>query len=166
MIRGASRVIDPMVHWIFNIGVFILAFMMFLTAADVFLRYFFNKPILGSYEISEFMMAALAAVTIGYAAKVDAHVNVDLIYTRLPTAIQRPLSIFTNLVCVVFFGLMSWRNFYQSEVLHNAQSVSASLSIPESPFVLILAIGFGVTALVFFLKLLETIAKALNRWTA
>lgn len=162
----ASRVIDPIVHWIFNVGVFILAFMMFLTATDVILRYFFNRPILGSYEISEFMMAALAAVTIGYAAKIDAHVNVDLISSRLPATIQRTLRVFTNLICVVFFGLMSWRNFYQSKVLHDARSVSASLSIPESPFVLILAIGFGVTALVFFLKLLESIGKALNRWTA
>lgn len=166
LVRHASRVIDPIVHWIFNAGVFILAIMMFLTAADVILRYFFNKPILGSYEISEFMMAALAAVTIGYAAKIDAHVNVDLIYTRLPGGVQHLLSVFTNLICVAFFGLMGWRNLYQSQVLHKANSVSASLSIPESPFVLILGIGFGVTALVFFLKFLESLAKAINQWTA
>jgi TRAP-type C4-dicarboxylate transport system permease small subunit len=165
ILRHASRVIDPIVRWIFNVGVFLLALMMFLTAADVILRYFFNRPILGSYEISEFMMAALAAVTIGYAARIDAHVNVDLIYARLPQGLQHLLSLFTNLVCVVFFGLMSWRNFYQSRVLQNAHSVSASLSIPEFPFVLVLGVGFGITALVFFLKFLESLAKALNQWT-
>lgn len=164
IVDGASKVIDPIVRWIYNIGVFILALMMFLTATDVFLRYFFDRPILGSYEISEFMMAALAAVTIGHAAKIDAHVNVDLLYTRLPRRTQYVVSVLTNLICVVFFSLMCWRNIYQSKVLHIANSVSASLSIPEFPFVFVLGIGFGVTALVFFLKLLESIAKALNQW--
>lgn len=164
-VHQSAKVVDPIVRWVNNAGVTILAMMMLLTVADVTLRYFFNKPILGSYEITEFMMTMLAAFTIGYAGLLKAHVNVDLVYSRLPERVQGMISIFTNLVCVVFFGLMSWRNIYQSFVLREAHSVSSALSIPEFPFIFLLGIGFGIIALVFVLQLLESIAKAAGQWT-
>ena len=43
--------------WINNVASFLLASMMFLTAIDVALRYIFQRPITGTYEIIEFMMA-------------------------------------------------------------------------------------------------------------
>ena len=159
-----QKVIVPTVRWVNNAGVAILALMMLLTVADVTLRYFFNKPILGSYEITELMMAVLAAVTIGYAATLKAHVNVDLLVTRLPERFQAVIAIFTNLICVVFFALMLWRNIYQSSVLREANSVSPALSIPVFPFFFIMGIGFGILSLVFLLHLLESFAKALGKW--
>jgi TRAP-type transport system small permease protein len=164
-VHQSTKVIDPIVRWVNNAGVIILAMMMLLTVADVTLRYFFNKPILGSFEITEFMMTMLAAFTIGYAAILKVHVNIDLVYTRLPERLQGMISIFTTLVCVVFFGLMSWRNIYQSSVLRQANAMSPALSIPEFPFMFILGIGFGIVALVFLLQLLESIVKAAGKWT-
>ena len=160
----SQKVVDPVVRWVNNAGVVILALMMFLTAADVTLRYFFNKPILGSYEITELMMAVLAAFTIGYAAILKAHVNVDLVLIRLPERLQAVIGIFTNLICVVFFALMLWRNIYQSAVLRESGSTSPALSIPEFPFLFIMAVGFGILALVFLLHLLESFVKALGKW--
>ena len=159
-----QKVIDPIVRWVNNAGVVILALMMLLTVADVTLRYFFNKPILGSYELTELMMAVLAAFTIGYAALLKAHVNVDLLLIRLPERFQAVIGIFTNLICVVFFALMLWRNMYQSSVLREANSVSPALTIPEFPFLFLMGIGFGILALVFLLHLLESLAKALGKW--
>jgi len=164
-VHQSTKVVDPVVRWVNNAGVIILAMMMVLTVADVTLRYFFNKPILGSYELTEFMMTMLAAFTLGYAATLKAHVNVDLVYTRLPERVQGMISIFTSLVCVVFFGLMFWRNIYQSSVLREANAMSPALSIPEFPFIFILGIGFGIIALVFLLQLLESIVKAAGKWT-
>lgn len=161
----ATEVVSPILRWINNAGVAILALMMVLTVADVSLRYFFNKPVLGSYEITEFMMAMLAALTIGYAAILKAHVNVDLIFSRLPERVQGITGILTNLICVTLFALMFWRNIYQSLVLREARSVSPALSIPEFPFVLLLGVGFGIIALVFLLQLLESIVKTVGKWS-
>lgn len=165
LVHQSTKVVDPIVRWVNHAGLTILAMMMVLTVADVTLRYFFNKPILGSYEITEFMMTMLAAFTIGYAAILKAHVNVDLVFSRFPERIQGIISIFTNLVCVVLFGLMFWRNIYQSSVLRKAHAISPALSIPEFPFIFILGIGFGIITLVFLLQLLESIAKAAGKWT-
>jgi TRAP-type C4-dicarboxylate transport system permease small subunit len=165
LVARSGKVADRIIRWINHAGVTVLAMMMFLTVTDVTLRYGFNKPVLGSFEITEFMMTILAACTIGYAAVLKAHVNVDLVFTRLPERIQGIISVFTSLVCVAFFGLMSWRNIYQSSVLRNAHSVSSALSIPEFPFVFILGIGFGIIALVFLVELLKSIKKAVGQWT-
>ncbi|OGP67473.1 MAG: hypothetical protein A2169_12275 [Deltaproteobacteria bacterium RBG_13_47_9] len=165
LVHQSTKVVDRMVRWVNNAGVTILAMMMVLTVADVTLRYFFNKPILGSYEITEFMMTLLAAFTLGYAAILKAHVNVDFVFSRFPERVQGMISVFTNLVCVILFGLMFWRNIYQSSVLRKANAVSPALSIPEFPFIFILGIGFGIITLVFLLQLLESIAKAAGKWT-
>jgi TRAP-type C4-dicarboxylate transport system permease small subunit len=165
LVDRSIKIVNPIVRWVNNAGVIILATMMLLTVADVTLRYVFNKPILGSYEITEFMMTLLAAFTIGYAAILKAHVNVDLVFCRFPERVQGIIGIVTNLVCIVFFGLMFWRNIYESLVLHKAHAVSPALSIPEFPFVFILGIGFGIITLVFLFQLLESIAKAAGKWT-
>jgi TRAP-type C4-dicarboxylate transport system permease small subunit len=160
----AEKIIGVIVKWVNNAGVTILALMMLLTVADVTLRYFFNKPILGSYEITEFMMAVLAACTFGHAAILKAHVNVDILFTKLPERAQSIISIFTNLICFIFFSLMFWRNIYISSVLRESDSISPALSIPEFPFVFILGIGFGVLALVFLLYSFESLTKAVGKW--
>ena len=91
-------------------------------------------------------------------------VNVDLFISKLPIRPQGFILIFTNLVCIILFSLTCWRVIFQALVLRNAGSVSAALSIPEYPFVFILGIGFGIIALVFFIQLLESIAKVTGQW--
>lgn len=164
MIFSIRQKIHLVIKWINDIGVITLFLMMILTVADVGGRYFFNKPILGSYEITEFMMIILAAFTIGYTGVINAHVNVDLLFSRLPGRVQGVVSIFTNLICIILFGLMFWRNVYQSSVLKKANAVSSALSIPEFPFIFILGIGFGTLTLVYFIKFIESIIKAIGKW--
>ena len=48
-----DKVVNPLSRVCHGIGSVILAFMMFITAADVCLRYFFNRPIMGAYELTE-----------------------------------------------------------------------------------------------------------------
>jgi len=147
------------------LGAGVLALMMFLTVADVSLRYLFNKPILGSYEMTEYMMAMLVAFTIAYCAVNRGHVNVDLVITRIPERARATLSIFTDLICIIFFSLITRKSFGQAVILQGAGSVSPALLIPVFPFVYIISIGFGLLSLVFILQLFESISKVLGKWT-
>ena len=49
-----------------GIGMVSLAAMMFLIAADVVLRYFFNKPITGDYELVQFMLVIMISLGLAY----------------------------------------------------------------------------------------------------
>ena len=64
-------------------GIFVTA-MLILTFADVFLRYLFNKPIDGSLELTEFMMALLVVFGMVYCAFRKGHIRIDLVTEHLP----------------------------------------------------------------------------------
>jgi TRAP-type transport system small permease protein len=164
-INKFSKAIDQLTRWVNYLGAAALAVMMLLTATDVMLRYFLNKPILGSYELTEYLMVVLAACTIGYTAKVKGHVNVDLILKLFPNTVQNIVYVITNFCCIIFFALLSWRAFYQSGILREAGSASANLAIPDFPLVILLGIGFAIVALVFVIHTLESIAKVIGKWT-
>ena len=61
-----ERVISPVARVFNSAGVGILMVMMSLTVVDVFLRFVFNKPIVGAYEMSEFMMVILVFFALAY----------------------------------------------------------------------------------------------------
>ena len=69
------------------IGTTVLAVMMFFIMTDVLLRYIFNSPILGSYEIVEYMMALLIPFGVVYCAHTKGHVAVDILFDRFPKGI-------------------------------------------------------------------------------
>jgi len=48
------------------VGNFALAAMMLLTTADVIGRYFFNAPVLGAYEITEYLMLIMVFFIPGF----------------------------------------------------------------------------------------------------
>jgi len=163
-VHRAYRVINPLGRWVHSAGAGILAIMMFLTATDVSLRYVFNRPILGSYELVQYMMAMLVAFTIAYCALERSHVNIELVISRLPQRARAILGSVTWLISLGLFSLIAWQSFLQARILHAAGSTSPALYIPIFPFVYITSIGFGLLALVFLIQFLEYVSKAVGKW--
>ena len=163
-LHRAYRVVNPISRWVHSAGAGILALMMFLTAADVSLRYVFNRPILGSYELVEYMMAMLVAFTIAYCALEKGHVNIELLISRLPPRAQSVINSFTGLISLGLFSLIAWRSFLQAKILYFAGSISPALYIPIFPFVIITSVGFGLLSLVVLIQFLESLSRAVGKW--
>ena len=163
-VHRAYRVINPISRWVHSAGTGILALMMFLTATDVSLRYLFNRPILGSYELVEYMMAILVAFTIAYCALERGHVNIELLISRLPQRAQSVVNSFTGLISLGLFSLIAWRSFLQARILYFAGSTSSALHIPQFPFVIITSVGFGLLSLVVLIQFLESLSQAAGKW--
>ncbi len=83
-IKSFYRIIKPINHVASSVGMILLAAMMFLTAADVVLRYSLNKPILGSYELTQYMLAIIISVGLAYCSIEKGHVTIDILTTRCP----------------------------------------------------------------------------------
>ena len=83
-----GRAVYPPSRIINTVGLGVLAVMMFLTATDVTLRYVFNRPIPGAFELTEFLMATLVAFALAYTQVHKGHINVDLIISRFPPRAQ------------------------------------------------------------------------------
>jgi TRAP-type C4-dicarboxylate transport system permease small subunit len=129
------------------IAAFVLAVMMFLTAMDVALRYIFNCPLPGAFEIVEYIMAIFIPFSIAYCAQQREHVSVELIMQHLPKGIQTTAHVVTHIIELLFVVMLSWQGFlYVSDTLQS-KLCSAVLLIPAYPFVIPSALGIGIFAL-------------------
>jgi tripartite ATP-independent transporter DctM subunit len=142
-------------------GVTLTALMCF-TFGDVLLRYVFNRPTVGGFELSEYATAIIIAASLAYTTFKKGHIEVDLLILRLSPKKQEILHSVTWFVGLVLFVLISWRTVAYALELNATFQASASLNIPTPPFVLVLAFAGGVTALlvgVDFAHRLSRIAK-------
>lgn len=157
------RILNPLTRVVFYMGIICLTIMMFLTAVDVIGRYFFNSPILGSFEITQSLMVILMATSIGYCGMMKGHIDIDLVAGRLSQRAQSILGCITTFLGVALFGLITWQTFVYIGDNIASNVASAVLQIPAWPFVLIVAIGSGIFCLVLLLQLLEFVCTAVSK---
>jgi TRAP-type transport system small permease protein len=134
--------------------------MMLLTAADVVMRYFFRKPILGTFEITEFLMAVIVSFTIAYAAATDGLIKVTLITERLPARVQSILNSITGLPGIALFIFLTWRSFTFIGMQYHEHIYSAILAVPKFPFAAVVTIGLVFLTLVLIVDWFNNITKA------
>jgi TRAP-type C4-dicarboxylate transport system permease small subunit len=139
-----------------------LTCMMFLTAADVAGRYFFNRPISGSMELVEFLMSIIVPFSIAYCAIQKSHVAVELIVDHFPERVRKVLHFFITVPSIGFILLICWQNYLYIFETYDSKLTSAVLQIPAYPFVAPLAIGTAVFAVIMLLQLFESKPKEVS----
>lgn len=158
-----KKVLEPGTRWVNRAGVIVLAAMMFLTATDVILRYIFNRPVPGSYELQEFMMSIMLAVGIGYCGFLKGHISVDIFISHLKPRAQSCLNAFHYFVGFVLFAAVCWQTAIEGLSMYSRQLESSVLSIPKYPFYFVLVFGAAVLCVVFFYNFLESLL-AVGKW--
>ncbi len=128
----------------------VLLLLMLYTVADVVLRYGFNRPFSGSWELTEFSMALIVFLAIPYCGWVGGHIAVDLFEKYLDRPGLRfipPLIAFLG--CAVFL-LIAWRSAISA--IAAIQQVSNMLRIPHYPFRLTVSFCSLLFAIVLFIQ--------------
>jgi len=117
---------------------------MCLTAADVIGRYVFNSPILGVFEITEFLVLILIFSFIGYTQSQKSHVAVELLLNVLPEKIRAYIEVINHIICLVLMILITWMGWRKAMELKEVGEASPNLGIPDYPFVFFLTLGCAV----------------------
>ena len=149
----ASRIVGILVTASAYVAGAVLVLLMFLTTADVAGRYFFNAPISGVFDLTQFAVLIMTFLSFAYCAWRGAHVAIELLYNRLGGGMRRMLDRVTNLAGCVLFVLISWRAAVQSVDVRGFDETSQMLAIPFFPFYWLVAFGAGLMALVLALRL-------------
>ena len=141
------RIFDKLSTYLAYVGAFALFAMMCLTVADVAGRYIFNKPILGVYELTEFMVLVLIFSFLAYAQAHKSHVAVDLFIVFFPKKFRVIIDIFNHIACVAIMVLITWMGFEKAIEMMGTGESSTNLALPSYPFVFFLVIGCAVLSI-------------------
>ena len=152
------NVVRPVSAVLQGVGAGVLAVMMLLTAADVTLRRF-KYPIMGTDDITAFLMAILVSFGLAYCAIKKGHIQVDLIVEHLPSRVQAIIDTITTLLGFGLCTLITWQSFANMVSVYNSGATSWTLNIIAFPFAGLVAFGF----VWFTLVLLADFFKAISR---
>lgn len=168
MLERAQAFINILSKSLSIIGMVALIAMMLLTGIDVFLRYVFNSPILGSAEITELMMVTLAFVAIVWCTADNAHIKVDLLSSRIPEIGKIISDVVFYLMYLVLVSLMAWRSFLEALSVRPTSTTvgarSSILFIPHYPFYFLIAFACILMALILLIFIANCIAQAAKKW--
>ena len=132
--------------------------MMMLTTVDVFLRYLFNSPLLGSFEMTELLMVSVAGLSLAWCTLKSGHIRVDIIINMFSKKTNRTIDmvnyILTAGICAFIVPALINR-YIEGEKLDVRTYV---LQIPEGPFVLLLSFGYLLTFLVLIVKIVKSMS--------
>jgi TRAP-type C4-dicarboxylate transport system permease small subunit len=148
------------------VGVVILLAMMMMTVADVIMRYFFRRPIIGSEEISTLLMVCVVFLGIAWCALKDGHISVDIITGKLSKRGRAFLNSFDNILTFALALIIAWRTFLEAVSVKKMDVNSPLLGIPRYPFIFVTAFGFlllFLAALILFIRNVKSVKDADGR---
>jgi TRAP-type C4-dicarboxylate transport system permease small subunit len=134
-------------------------FMMALTSADVFLR-FFRMPIPGTYEIVSFMGAVAVSFAVAHTSVEKGHVAVDLVVQLFPRRAQAVIESIIAGFGVILFALIAWQSVIYALDCQRSGEVSLTLQMPFYPIIYGVALGAAIECLVLNVDLLNAVSKA------
>ena len=153
----------PVSRIVNGVGVGILAVMMLLTATDVTLRYLFRRPITGTLELTELMLAVLVAFGLAYTAVHNGHIRIDFIISRFCPRVQAFIDSITTLLGIGIFSVITWQSILYAERLRAGGDITAALFIPIYPVLWVVAVGSAIFCLVRIVDLVNELAQVVAR---
>jgi C4-dicarboxylate transporter, DctM subunit len=144
-------------------GGWILLLLMLLTVLNVILRYFFKLPIVGAFELTQFMMALVCLLAFAYATLKKMHVIVTVLTSRFSKKVQEIIGTIGYFVSFALCAIITWRCWVYALKLWNAGEYSGALFVPVYPVVLLLVVGMALFSIVFLKDFSAALAKTLER---
>ncbi len=131
------------------IGCFTLFILMCLTITDVAGRSLFNRPVLGAFELTQFLVLVIIFSFLAYTQAHKTHINVDLFMMFFPKRLIILFELFNHIACLAIMVLITWMGFEKAVEVMEAGESSPNLALPSYPFVFFLVLGCAVMCIEF-----------------
>ena len=139
----------------------VLFLMMMLTVVDVVLR-MFGTALLGTYEL----VAVAGAIVVGFAVPNTSmdrgHVCVDFLVEGWSPVIRNTVFVFTRILGICLFGLLSFYLLRKGIHLYKTGEVSLTLHIPYYPAAYGLAFCFFMECFILIADMFKTFMENEN----
>ncbi|GHU06852.1 hypothetical protein FACS1894158_14340 [Betaproteobacteria bacterium] len=109
-------------------------FIMILIVLDVFLRFVFNSPIQGSYEIVERGMFCAVFASFAYAQTEKAHIRIDLLLGKFPEKLHLLFDFFFGVLSSGAAAVIAYAAVLQAQTAFSSNYTTSVLKISLYPF--------------------------------
>lgn len=123
-----------------------------LTVVDAGLRYGLNRPLPGTFELTELVLAAVIFFGLPYTGLIDGHVAVDVLAGRLPPRARHALLAGAGLVMAALLGIITWEMGQLAGEMARTGRTTLVNRIPVFPFMLPAVLASGLAALCSLLQ--------------
>jgi TRAP-type C4-dicarboxylate transport system permease small subunit len=136
-----------------------MVFVVVAVVVDVIMRYFFNSPIYGLWDLCALAFVLIVWGPMAMGASKGSHVAMTFLVDKLPRLPRLGLEVVVNLVTAGILGIVSWRLVLHGIVFGETKVVTGILRIAYEPFVYFAAFSCAVMALVFLARVPEILGK-------
>ncbi|MCX7140101.1 MAG: TRAP transporter small permease [Proteobacteria bacterium] len=149
MIRRVIERLDRGMEPLLGVVAGVLLFcMMSVTFVDVVLRYIFNAPLRGSFEVTELMLVVLIFAALPLVSRREEHVVMDFLDRHIGPRLYRFLRALEHVVSAAVMGGIGWLLWQRASKLAAYGDTTSVLRIQLAPFVYAIAVLIFVTALI------------------
>lgn len=128
--QGLGRVLDRLCKLLAILSGLTLLAMAFMSLRSIVGRAFFDSPLLGDYELVQFLCAGAVAMSLPYTHWISGHVIVDFFTAKAPARVNALLDLLAQLLLAGFSGLLTWRIWVGLLDLKGSFDASMLLEIP------------------------------------
>jgi TRAP-type C4-dicarboxylate transport system permease small subunit len=147
-----KRLLDLMCGLLAALALFAI---MALTLADVAGRKLLSQSIPGSLEVTEILMVVVIFAALPLVSLHGEHVVFDSLDALMPSWLRRAQQGLVDGLCAAALGALAWLMWDKARQMASYGDITAQLKLPLGPFVDLMAVLCGVTALVHLLLILQ-----------
>ena len=127
---GLAWVLDRFCKFFAVLSGLTLLAMAFMSLRSILGRAFFDSPLLGDYELVQFMCAGAVAMSLPYTHWISGHVIVDFFTAKAPARLNALLDTLAHLLLAIFSAFLTWRIWVGLRDLQGSFDASMLLEIP------------------------------------
>ena len=152
VLESMEALLTSFCRWLSSAGICVFMVMVFMTFLDVFMRYIFNRPMQGIFEITAMLMPLVVFSSVAYTQCTKSHISMDLLTGKLAEEQKNILEFATGVWSLAVCLLSVYASFVYA---FNTKLIILTLNLSVKPFVLFVSFGFALLALVIMVDVLK-----------
>ena len=155
-----ERIVTQWTRRLALLGGWLLLAVAIVTASDALLRDFLGRPLPGTFEATELVLAVIIFFGLPYTSLTDGHVSVDFLTSRLGQRTQYAIIAVNAVICAILFGVITGQMMALAAEFLATHRTTITTRIPIFPCMVPVTVTAGLTALGFVIQAVGAALRA------
>lgn len=133
-----------------------------VTVVDALLRSFLGRPLQGTFEATELVLAAIIFFGMPFTSLTDGHVAADFLTARLAPRAQHAIMAANAFVVTALLALITAQMAFLAAEYHAIARTTITTRIPIVPFIVPVTLASALATLCFLLHGMGALARAMR----